>query len=385
MGCGGGESGQPSLPERPDIWVSSITINPDSKIKYIGKTTDLGITSISKVEEIGGLQKISVGDTIRGVRIGAIKCIFHGEDSSYGGKQFMWRGRWGCLAGRSKYEIENAVKEDGAKRYDYIHIAPVTISESGPAPEASSPPRVTAEGKSITKNDVVGVYENKNGRTPVKYIFHENGKVTYKSIYVSNTDVLGWKIVGNEVHIINLIYTKGTVTVFRMYPNGVLKNVGLVSRGRRMEFTQEKQITYKKLKGKLAELARLPVQEKECLKCKNIIKFPGGEPCPPCPKCGLDLEALIKRQQMLSLRALIDRMARQGDSQSQHFLGERYQESDPVKSYAWFSISARNGNDEAVKAKRSVTKKMTPEQISKAEALAKEMIEKNADLIKKEE
>ena len=93
----------------------------------------------------------------------------------------------------------------------------------------------------------------------------------------------------------------------------------------------------------------------------------------------------MQRQRMLSLRALTDQMARQGDPQSQHELGERYQESDPVKSHAWFSISARNGNDEAVKAKRSVAKKMTPEQISKAEALAKEMIEKNADLIKKEE
>ena len=93
----------------------------------------------------------------------------------------------------------------------------------------------------------------------------------------------------------------------------------------------------------------------------------------------------MQRQRMLSLRAWEDRNARQGDSQSQRFLGERYRESDPVKSYAWFSISARNGNDEAVKAKRSVAKKMTPEQISKAEALEKEMIEKNADLIKKEE
>ena len=273
------------------------------------------------------------------------------------------------------------------KKLLLLMMAVVLVGCEGgePAPEASSPPQVTAEGKSITKNDVVGVYEKIMEGSQQKYIFHENGKVTYKSIYGSKTDVLGWKIVGNEVHIINLIYTKGTVTICRIYPNGVLKEVGLFSRGRRMEFTQEKQITYKKLKGKLAKLARLPITERECLRCKTIIKFPDGEPCPPCPKCGLDYEALIKRQQMLSLRALTDRLARQGDSQSQHFLGERYQESDPVKSYAWFSISARNGNDEAVKAKRSVAKKMTPEQISKAEALAKEMIEKNADLIKKEE
>jgi hypothetical protein len=126
VGCGGGEPRQASLPSRGDIWVSSITLNPDSKIKYVGKTRDLPITSISKVEEVGVLQKISVGDTVRGVRIGAIKCIFHEEDSSYGGKQYMWRGRWSCMAGRSKHEVENAVTDDGA-RYDYIHIAPVTL------------------------------------------------------------------------------------------------------------------------------------------------------------------------------------------------------------------------------------------------------------------
>ena len=76
---------------------------------------------------VGVFQKISVGDTIRGVRIGAIKCTFHEQDSSYGGEQFMWRGRWHCMAGRSKHEVENAVKDNGDKRYDYIHIAPVTL------------------------------------------------------------------------------------------------------------------------------------------------------------------------------------------------------------------------------------------------------------------
>ena len=127
VGCEGGEPRQASLPSRGDIWVSSITLDPDSKIKFVGKTRGSLIGSISEVEEIDLLQKISVGDTVKGVSIGAIKCTFHENDSSHGGEQFMWRGRWHCMAGRSKHEVENAVKDNGDKRYDYIHIAPVTL------------------------------------------------------------------------------------------------------------------------------------------------------------------------------------------------------------------------------------------------------------------
>ena len=78
---------------------------------------------------MNGLQRVSVGDSIEGIRIGAIRCSFFWKDASYAREQYMWRGRWGCQAGRSKEEIENAVEPDGGKRYDYLYIGPVSLKD----------------------------------------------------------------------------------------------------------------------------------------------------------------------------------------------------------------------------------------------------------------
>jgi len=71
---------------------------------------------------------IQVGDEIESVRVGAIRCSFQVKDATYGGEQFMWRGRWGCMAGRNKDEIENAIGADGEKRFDYLYIGPVSLT-----------------------------------------------------------------------------------------------------------------------------------------------------------------------------------------------------------------------------------------------------------------
>lgn len=126
---GGSEPRQLDLPKRPDVWVTSITLDADSKAQYIGKTKDYLVTSFSPVKVLTGLQRISVGDSIEGIRIGVIRCSFFWRDASYAREQYMWRGRWGCQAGRSKEEIENSVKPDGGKRYDYLHIAPVSLKD----------------------------------------------------------------------------------------------------------------------------------------------------------------------------------------------------------------------------------------------------------------
>jgi hypothetical protein len=34
---------------------------------------------------------------------------------------------WACMAGRSREELEAAVKEDGTKMFDYIHVAPIRL------------------------------------------------------------------------------------------------------------------------------------------------------------------------------------------------------------------------------------------------------------------
>lgn len=118
-------SGSSDLADQPDQWINSVALQSDSKATHVGKTSLIGSTT-AKI--LSGLTSVAVGDEIDGIRIGAIKCTFFTKDASYSGEQFMWRGKWGCLAGRSQNEVENAVQEDGTKLYDLIHVAPVTLS-----------------------------------------------------------------------------------------------------------------------------------------------------------------------------------------------------------------------------------------------------------------
>lgn len=128
--CRSGEPREPDLPEQPDRWVNSVVLDEDSTSKYIGSTKDFLITDITTVKKVDGVKTVKLGDEISGIRIGAIRCSFHWRDASYGSDQYMWRGRWACMAGRSKNEIEAAVAEDGTKRYDYIQLAPVRLPNS---------------------------------------------------------------------------------------------------------------------------------------------------------------------------------------------------------------------------------------------------------------
>ena len=78
--------------------------------------------------------------------------------------------------------------------------------------------------------------------------------------------------------------------------------------------------------------------------------------------------------------------AEQGLASAQYNLGLRYQygkgvEQNYVTAYAWRNIAATNGNQNAQKGLSQV--EMTPEQITEAEALVKEMVKKNPKLLKK--
>lgn len=132
---------QPDLPSQPDRWVNSITLDTDSKVEYIGKTKNFLVTSAERAEEIHSPSAVRVGDSIEGLPIAAIKCSFFWRDAFSGNTQFMWRGRWGCMAGRSKQELETAIDQNGDKRFDYIHVSPV--SEAGL--EAPSMPGAATE------------------------------------------------------------------------------------------------------------------------------------------------------------------------------------------------------------------------------------------------
>lgn len=127
--CGRSKPREPDLPKRQDVWVTSLALDADSKLKYIGKTRNYVVTTATTVKDLSAPRTINVGDEIEGLRIGAIRCSFFWRDESHGGEQFMWRGRWGCQAGRSKEEIENSVGADGEKRFDYLHISPVSLNE----------------------------------------------------------------------------------------------------------------------------------------------------------------------------------------------------------------------------------------------------------------
>ena len=80
--------------------------------------------------------------------------------------------------------------------------------------------------------------------------------------------------------------------------------------------------------------------------------------------------------------------AEQGEAMAQYNLGVAYAKGlgvpeDNVTAYAWVNIAAANGDAKAKKNRGSIAKEMTPDQIAKGEAMAKEMITKNPKLIKK--
>lgn len=126
--CGRREPRQPDLPDRDGQWVTSLTLAPDSQIRYVGKTRDYLITEATKVKDLERRPALRVRDEIEGIRVGAIRCSFHPKNAFNGG-QYMWRGRWACQAGRSKDEVENAVGPEGQKRFEYLFIAPVSLPD----------------------------------------------------------------------------------------------------------------------------------------------------------------------------------------------------------------------------------------------------------------
>ena len=85
---------------------------------------------------------------------------------------------------------------------------------------------------------------------------------------------------------------------------------------------------------------------------------------------------------------LFHESAEQGHPQSQYslaniyFAGQPGVEKDLLKSYAWADIAASNDHEQAKQAKKSIARRLTPEQIAKAEAMAKEMIKNNPRLLK---
>ena len=78
---------------------------------------------------------------------------------------------------------------------------------------------------------------------------------------------------------------------------------------------------------------------------------------------------------------LLKGLAEQGDAGAQYNFGVAYYNGrgvpeDYVQAYAWTSIAATQGNENAKKNKGIVKKQMTPAQIAKAQELSSEYWEK---------
>ena len=74
--------------------------------------------------------------------------------------------------------------------------------------------------------------------------------------------------------------------------------------------------------------------------------------------------------------------AEQGDAIAQYGLGRMYADGkgviqDNVYAHMWFNISASLGDEDAPKNRDSISKRMTSEQIAKAQELARECVKKS--------
>ena len=166
----------PDLPEQKAKFVKSLNLEEDSQVKFVGKEKNLLITSTWETKEIDGLPSISIGDTINGLKVGSIFCSFHTKDASNTSTgQFMWRGRWSCLAGRSISEIFDLKKsfESSRKRkFPYLHIAPITLSSSN---ELTPPSMLAPMGLEDLEDPQKGYYHMPIGINNGNFFFAKKG------------------------------------------------------------------------------------------------------------------------------------------------------------------------------------------------------------------
>jgi TPR repeat protein len=98
---------------------------------------------------------------------------------------------------------------------------------------------------------------------------------------------------------------------------------------------------------------------------------------PPPPK------RIVKKQNqsIAPLNQGVYEDALQGDADAQNFLGFMYADGDGVpednvQAYAWWSLAAAQGHENASMAKDIIRKEMTSTQITEAEELSRELCAK---------
>jgi TPR repeat protein len=108
------------------------------------------------------------------------------------------------------------------------------------------------------------------------------------------------------------------------------------------------------------------------------VMYAEGRGVPECDKEALTETGNPPRDVDIKLYR---KAADQGDAEAQYNLGRRYENGDGVlqdyvQSYAWFNLASANGDAEAKQARNNLAKKMTPEQIARAQELSTELHKK---------
>ena len=104
------------------------------------------------------------------------------------------------------------------------------------------------------EKDMVGTYEHKNPGYDTKYVLLEDGIAEFYNSdagIVPSTDYKftnkkKWSIVDNKLHIADV---QGMhIDVYRINQDNSLTKIAYIENGKRSAYSQEKQLTYKKIK-----------------------------------------------------------------------------------------------------------------------------------------
>ena len=129
--------------EVKDKWVKEITIPKGSSQRYLPKSERFAIIGIKSSTwlPVETLTKIKLGDTITGTYsrdskdktksfvVGAIQCSYHSSDQFSSGSQYMWKGKWGCIAGRNKTQILNFYGGRDGRKFDVFTTSPINSED----------------------------------------------------------------------------------------------------------------------------------------------------------------------------------------------------------------------------------------------------------------
>ena len=142
--------------------------------------------------------------------------------------------------------LKNGVREDAPERMRRHMILKKIKPDTKGTPSKGDDNNSTSEKptKELTKEDVVGTYEEKNKDGDIKKIvFHENGK--FELFENGDKFIEGtWKMVGKEAHL----DCKSVILVCKIEPNGDLASIARIRNSKREEVSKREQLTLKKIK-----------------------------------------------------------------------------------------------------------------------------------------